>query len=102
MRDNRIKQAYLIGAADAGTIRLPDPMTELLTKAFAELNKLSSERQDELARMLLELVATDGRIDSFILTPEQEAGLREAIERADRGEFASDEEVEAVYRKFGA
>ena len=33
--------------------------------------------------------------------PQTEA-LKEAIAAADRGEFASDEEVEAVFRKYGA
>lgn len=33
--------------------------------------------------------------------PQTEA-LKEAIAAADRGEFASDEEVDAVFRKYGA
>jgi predicted transcriptional regulator len=32
----------------------------------------------------------------------QLADLKKAIAAADRGEFASDEEVEAVFKKFGA
>lgn len=75
-------------------------MTELLSRAFQELAKLPPERQDELAAMLLDFIVHER--EEFELTPEQEAGLKEAIARADRGEFASQEEVDALFRKYGA
>ena len=75
-------------------------MTKLLTKAFEELEKLPPERQDELAAMLLDLMARE--TGDFQLTPEQEAGIREAIEQAKRGEFARPEDIDAIYAKYGA
>lgn len=75
-------------------------MTKLLNKAFAELAKLPAKQQDEFAAFLLDLVEDEG-VD-FELTPAQEAELKEAIARADRGEFASQAEVDAVFRKYGA
>ena len=56
--------------------------------------------QDEVARMLL-LFA--GEAEPLLqLTPEEEADLRKAEAEADRGEFASDEEVRAIFAKYGA
>jgi len=75
-------------------------MTELLNRALQELGKLSPERQDELAAMLLELIVHEH--EEFELTPEQEAGLKEAIARADLGEFAPQADVDALFRKYGA
>lgn len=75
-------------------------MTKLLNKAFERIAKLSAEQQDALAEHLLDLL--DDKPVEFELTPEQKAGLKEAITRADRGEFASQEQVDAVFRKYGA
>lgn len=75
-------------------------MTKLLDKAFREIAKLPPERQDELAALLLDLI--EDKDVEFELTPEQEAELKAAIGRADRGEFASHSEVAAIFRKYGA
>ena len=74
-------------------------MTKLLNKAFERIAKLPAERQDEVAAMLLDFLENE-HID-FELTPEQEAELKEAIARADRGEFASQSDVDAVFGKYG-
>lgn len=75
-------------------------MTELLNRALQELAKLPPERQDELAAMLLDLVAREHA--EFELTPEQEEGLKKAISQANRGEFAKPEDIEAIFAKYGA
>ncbi len=75
-------------------------MTRLLTRAFAELEKLPADRQDEMAAMLLDLMAGDKA--DFTLSPEQEAGLRSAIEQANRGEFATREDMDSLFAKYGA
>jgi hypothetical protein len=75
-------------------------MTKLLNEAFEKIAKLPPERQDELAALLLELI--EDKALEFELTPDQEGELKEAIARADRGEFASQAEVDAVFRKYGA
>jgi hypothetical protein len=48
--------------------------------------------------MLLALAATN---PTYELIPEQIDDLTLAIRSADRGEFASDEEMRATWKKFG-
>ena len=75
-------------------------MTDLLDRAIARTRALPPEMQDEAARMLLLFV---GEEDSPIqLTPEEEADLAEAEAEADRGELATEEEVRAVFARYGA
>ena len=76
-------------------------MTELLTKAFQELSKLSVERQDELAQMLLDVAESDRLLAEGVyqLTPEQWAEVDAAIEEND---FLSIEETEAFFARLRA
>jgi predicted transcriptional regulator len=53
--------------------------------------------QDELGRMLLQLAGTDQPL--LQLSAEEEASLAESLAQADRGEFASDEQVSAIWAK---
>ena len=75
-------------------------MTQLLDQAFERVRALPPETQDEYARVLLRL-AGDDEGDVYQLTPEEEASLAKSLAQAERGEFASDEEVEAVWAKHG-
>ncbi|CAM3072881.1 MULTISPECIES: hypothetical protein [Methylobacterium] len=73
-------------------------MTELLDRAVQTARALSSEMQDEIARMVL---AYAGRDDAVIaLTPDEEADLIEAQAERARGDFATEAEVEAVLSKY--
>jgi hypothetical protein len=73
-------------------------MTKLLHQAFAKVQTLPAEMQDQVARMLL---AYAGNEDSMIdLTPEEEANLLEARAEVARGEVASPAEVDAVLSKY--
>jgi hypothetical protein len=72
-------------------------MSKLLVEAFEKVKALPEERQDELARLLIELAADE----PFQLTPEQEAEVAIAQAQAARGEFATDEEVREMWRRFG-
>jgi hypothetical protein len=54
---------------------------------------------DRLARLLLRLA--DRSQPAVTLTAEEEASLEESIQQAERGEFASDEEVRAIWAKYG-
>jgi hypothetical protein len=73
-------------------------MTELLDRAVQTARALSSEMQDEIARMVL---AYAGRGDAVIdLTPDEEADLIEAQAERARGDFATEAEVEAVLSKY--
>lgn len=74
-------------------------MTELLEKAVATARGLPPETQDEIARMVLAFVGDDASI--YQLTPEEEADLDASDAEVSRGEFATDEEVRAIWAKHG-
>lgn len=74
-------------------------MTRLLEEAFNTVATLPDARQDELARALLQLAGVDQ--PPIQLTPEEEADLAEAEAEIERGEFATPEEVRAMWAKHG-
>jgi predicted transcriptional regulator len=74
-------------------------MTKLLQRAFETVSALPDETQDELARVLLQLAGFDQ--PPVELTPEEEAALEESIAQSERGEFATDEEIRAIWAKHG-
>jgi hypothetical protein len=74
-------------------------MTKLLEQAVETVRGLPPEVQDELARILLQLAGTDQPV--FQLTAEEEASLAESLAQAGRGEFATDEQVRAIWAKHG-
>lgn len=55
-------------------------------------------RQQDLVRVALEIERQG--TDVYILDGDESAALDEALAEADRGEFASDEEVEAVFARY--
>ncbi len=73
-------------------------MNKLLERAVEKVQALPLEMQDEAARILL---AYAGDVEPILeLTPEEEADLIEAQAEMQRGEFATAEEVEAVFAKY--
>jgi predicted transcriptional regulator len=72
-------------------------MTKLLEQALETVRSLPPEMQDELARMLLQLAGKDQHL--LQLSPEEEGSLDESLAQADRGEFATDEQVQAIWAK---
>jgi hypothetical protein len=74
-------------------------MTKLLERAVETVRGLPPEMQDELARMLLQLAGEDQPV--LQLSAEEAASLDESLAQADRGEFASDEQVRAIWAKHG-
>lgn len=74
-------------------------MTALLDQAIATVRDLPDEAQDAVARMLLDFVADDQAV--IELTAEEAASLEESLAQAERGEFASDEAVRAIWAKHG-
>jgi predicted transcriptional regulator len=74
-------------------------MTKLFEHAVETVRSLPAETQDELARLLLQLAGEDQPVVQ--LTPEEEAALDESMQQAERGEFATDEEVRAIWAKYG-
>ncbi len=74
-------------------------MTELLERAIARVRALPDDMQDDAARMLLVFAGED---ESFYrLTPEEEADLIESDAEVARGDFATDEEMRAIWTKHG-
>ena len=55
--------------------------------------------QDDLARMLLQFAGVEQ--PPYVLTPEEAADIDASLAEAERGEFATDEEVRAVWAKHG-
>jgi predicted transcriptional regulator len=72
-------------------------MTKLLEKAISRIRELPEDRQDELAEMLLDCADQP----KVILTPEQIAEVELAIQEADEGKFATDEEMAALWKRAG-
>ena len=69
-------------------------MTKLLEEAVEELRTLPEDEQDCAAHALLAF-ARDRHDYSF--NDEQIAGIHHAMGQADRGEFASNEEVRTIF-----
>lgn len=60
---------------------------------------LPPEAQDEIARVML-MMATDEE-PVYVLTTEEKASLAESREQSQRGEYATDEQVRAIWTKHG-
>ncbi|MCJ2032559.1 hypothetical protein MKK50_24630 [Methylobacterium sp. J-043] len=74
-------------------------MTELLDKAITAARNLAPEVQDAIARMARSYAGEDQGVYRF--TSEEEAELDESEAAAARGDFATDEEVRAIWAKYG-
>ena len=74
-------------------------MTTLLEHAIDTIRALPSAQQDTLARILLQFAGKDQ--PPVRLTAAEAASFGESFAQADRGEFASDEQVRAIWAKHG-
>jgi hypothetical protein len=74
-------------------------MTALLEKAIASVRKLPSGRQDDLARLMLQLADDDQ--PGLMLSAEEEASFHESLAQESRGEFATDSQVRKIWAKHG-
>ena len=75
-------------------------MTDLLEKAMETARALPPALQDDIARVVLALAGDDASI--YQLTQEEEADLAESDAEVARGDFATDEEVRAMWAKHGS
>ncbi len=75
-------------------------MTRLLKEAIQKLSKLPEGRQDELARMLIDVAASD--LHPYQFSDDERAGIDEALAQVERSEFASEAEVDVSWNKFTA
>ena len=75
-------------------------MTKLLDQAIEAARRLSPDAQDDIARVVLRLSGADDE-PPVPLTPGEQAAIRASKDAAARGEFATDEQVRAVWAKHG-
>lgn len=73
-------------------------MTKLLEQAMESAQALSPDLQDEIARLVFAYVGGDDEV--LTLTPTEEADLLEARAEMERSDFATQEEVSAVFSKY--
>lgn len=74
-------------------------MTKLLDQAIAAARDLPADLQDNIAQMVLDMAARSA--EPFALTPDERAAIDLSKAAAARGEFATDEQVRAVWAKHG-
>jgi hypothetical protein len=74
-------------------------VTELLSLVLDAATRLSDERQDEVARAMLLLLDIEAGDDA--VEPADRAAVDEALTYLDRREFATDEAIDAAWRRFG-
>ena len=76
-------------------------MTKLLDQALEAARNLPPDAQDDIARVVLRLAGTDDESLPVALAPEERAAVAASKAAAARGEFATDEQVRAVWAKHG-
>ncbi len=73
-------------------------MTKLFEQAIETARTVSPAMQDDAARLVLQFLGQDQPV--YELTPDEVASLADARAQAARREFASDEQVHAVWAKY--
>jgi hypothetical protein len=73
-------------------------MTELLEKAIATVTRLDPARQDEIARIMLAVSGEEKEPED--IDPEDLPHVLEGLAQAERGEFASEEQIKATFARF--
>jgi hypothetical protein len=74
-------------------------MTKLLEQALEAVRLLPAESQDEIARAML-ILASGDEGDPEQIDPAHLTDVLESLAQAKRREFATDQEVEAAFRRF--
>jgi predicted transcriptional regulator len=74
-------------------------MTKLLDKALEAVRRLPPSSQDEIAHAMLTLAGDEGEPEA--IDPAHLPAVLEGLAQAKRGEFATDEQVRAVWAKHG-
>jgi len=82
----------------AGSLSYDFAMTKLLEKAMEAVRQLPPDTQDEIARAMLQLAGNEGEPEP--IEPGHLPAVLEGLAQARRGEFASEAEVEAAFRRF--
>ncbi|MDH6259899.1 putative transcriptional regulator [Bradyrhizobium sp. BR13661] len=74
-------------------------MTKILEDVIEKVRRLPEDRQAYVAEVLEQIVANDG--DLFVVPDEHRAAVLEGLEQAERSEFATDQEMAALWKKCG-
>lgn len=74
-------------------------MTDIVERAIGVLNALPPGTREEAAGLLLRVYA-DEEGEIYKLTPEEHAAQDEADEAIARGDFATDEEMRALFDEY--
>ena len=72
--------------------------TKLLEDILERVEHWPKERQEDAARLLMTMEAQDA--SPYRLTEQQREQVRAALKEVERGEFASDEEVAALFDRY--
>jgi len=75
-------------------------MTKLLERALEAMRDLPPDVQDGIANVVLRLIGADDEAP-LALTPEQHAAIAASKAAAARGQFATEEQVRAIWTKHG-
>ena len=87
------------GDAKAPPLRYIAGMTKLLENGIDAVRDLTANQQNLAGELLLSLAEQSKRRPR--LTPEQIEDVRLAVAEADRGDFATEEEMAAFWKKCG-
>ena len=74
-------------------------MTKVLEDAIENVRQLPEDRQAYVAEVLEQIAAAG--TDLFIIPDDHRAAVLEGLGQAERGEFATDEEMAALWKKCG-
>ena len=74
-------------------------MTKMIKEAIAVLHELPEERQETIARAIIDYASHDEGV--YHLTHDERAEVRAGLVEIERGEIANDDEVRAVYKRIG-
>ena len=74
-------------------------MMKVLEEAIAKVRNLPEERQAYAAEVLEQIAAAGS--DPFVVPEGHRAAVLEGLGQAERGEFVSDDEMAALWKKCG-
>ncbi|MGY3621282.1 hypothetical protein [Bradyrhizobium sp. USDA 10063] len=75
-------------------------MTRVLDDAIEKVRRLPEDQQAYIAEVLEQIAASAGG-EVFIVPEDHRAAVLEGLEQARRGEYASDDEMSALWKKCG-
>lgn len=76
-------------------------MTELFNQAIEAARQLSAEEQDEIALLIMEMIRGANE-DVYALSEEERDAIAVARAQVARGEFATEEEIEEIFKKYAS